>query len=53
MAIYEPKVYAGLNEDQICEHVSRHGHNAHKVVEQPQTGLYDPLARSPLWFSFH
>ncbi|MBK8033926.1 MAG: hypothetical protein J0M07_10480 [Anaerolineae bacterium] len=35
MAIHEPKVYVGLTEDQICEHVSRHGHNAHKVVELP------------------
>lgn len=35
MAIHEPKVYAGLNEDAIMERVSRHGHNAHKVVELP------------------
>lgn len=35
MSLYEPQVYAGLSEDAICERVSRHGHNAHKVVELP------------------
>ena len=35
MGIHEPKVYAGLDEMAIYERVSRHGHTAQRVVEEP------------------
>ena len=33
MGIHQPQIYAGMDEMQICERLSREGYNARRVAE--------------------
>ncbi len=40
MGIHQPQIYAGMDEMQICERLSREGYNARRVAE-PAGAIYE------------